>query len=199
MINLIIGKIIEINTTNLCILTNNNIGYEIDTTTTTLAKLQINNEVTLWTYLIVREDAHILCGFLSKNERDTFKTLIKVSGIGLRMALAMLTVMTPNELAAAVVSGDDTRLTAIPGVGKKTAQRLIIELKDKLHNVAMAPASNINNNTSEQFILLEAERALISLGYKEKEAQNAIKLAKEAGAVELEPLIRLGLKNLAGL
>jgi Holliday junction DNA helicase RuvA len=111
----------------------NGVGYEVDVPMTTFYQLPaLGQKTTLFTHLVVREDAHLLFGFASKEERQTFRQLIKVSGIGAKIALAILSGMTADELAVAIASEDIKRLSAVPGIGKKTAERLVLELRGKL-------------------------------------------------------------------
>lgn len=188
MISIITGTIKAVETNAVHVLTNSGLGYEIAMPLPSLHQMSLDETVTLWTALVVREEAQLLCGFLSKHERDTFQILIKISGVGLKMALAILSDLPPNELSLVVAEGDEGRLTNIAGVGKKTAQRLLIELNGKL----VATPSNSTTDKSQ-----EAEMALVSLGYKPKEVASAIKTAKGAGLQSTDELIRAGLKMLA--
>ncbi|MBI3144417.1 MAG: Holliday junction branch migration protein RuvA, partial [Pseudogulbenkiania sp.] len=109
------------------------VGYEVDVPMSTFYQLPaLGDKTTLYTHLVVREDAHLLFGFASKGERETFRQLIKVSGIGARIALAILSGLSADELALAVASEDLKRLSSVPGIGKKTAERLVLELRGKL-------------------------------------------------------------------
>ncbi|MES2564452.1 MAG: Holliday junction branch migration protein RuvA, partial [Pseudomonadota bacterium] len=125
--------------------------------------------VSLLTHLIVREDAHQLYGFASEGERALFRKLLKISGVGARMALAVLSGMSVSDLRQAVSAQDSARLTRIPGVGKKTADRLILELKDKLDFAVVAVTSS-SANASNDIV-----HALLALGYNDREAQFAVK------------------------
>jgi holliday junction DNA helicase RuvA len=153
------------------------IGYEISSPMTTIYDLPpVGGTVTLFTHLLVKEDSHTLYGFIDKNERALFRVLIKVNGIGPKMALAVLSSMSAEELIGNVQDSDVSALTRIPGVGKKTAERLIIELRDKLGQAAKtdlfsAPAVLRQVQADPR---QEAEAALISLGYKPQEAAKAI-------------------------
>jgi Holliday junction DNA helicase RuvA len=137
----------------------------------------------------VREDAHLLFGFASGGEREAFKQLLKISGIGARTALAVLSGMTVEELRQAVAAQDSARLTRVPGIGKKTAERLLLELRDKLEPGPAAPAG------SPQSMRSDALNALVSLGYNEKEAAAA--LAKLAADLSTAEAIRQALKLLS--
>ena len=151
------------------------IGYDIDVPMSTFYNLpRIGEKVSLHTHLVVREDAHLLYGFGTEAERATFRQLLKVSGVGPKVALAVLSGMSVNDLAEAVTMQESGRLTKVPGIGKKTAERLLLELKDKLKvdvRVAVGAVGGIAPALSNADIL----NALISLGYNEKEALYAIK------------------------
>jgi len=169
------------------------VGYEIDVPMSTFYNLpKIGEKVALFTQLIVREDAHLLYGFGTETERATFKQLLKVSGVGPKVGLAVLSGMSVNDLAEAVATQESGRLTKVPGIGKKTAERLLLELKDKLKvdvRIAVGGAPAIASSASD--IL----NALMSLGYNEKEALYAIKqLSKD---VTVSDGIRQALKLLS--
>lgn len=149
----------------------NGVGYEIDVPMSTFYHLPATGEkVTLHTQLIVREDAHLLYGFGSEAERATFRQLLKVSGVGPKVALAVLSGLSVNDLAVAVATQDTAMLVRVPGIGKKTAERLLLELKDKL--VAALPASAPGAAASKGNDVLNA---LLALGYNDREALSAIK------------------------
>jgi Holliday junction DNA helicase RuvA len=156
------------------------VGYEVEVPMSTFYNLPVTGErVTLLTHLVVREDAHLLYGFGSDGERRAFRQLLKISGVGARTALAVLSGLSVGELAEAVTLQETGRLTRIPGIGKKTAERLLLELKDKL-GVELAAASAPNRAAPASSDVL---RALLSLGYSEKEAVGAVKLVPEGLAV----------------
>lgn len=166
------------------------VGYELDVPMSTLYQLPATGaEVTLLTHLIVREDAHQLYGFATEGERVLFRKLLKISGVGARMALAVLSGMSVSDLRQAVSAQDSARLTRIPGVGKKTAERLILELKDKLDIEVIAVTSQTANAGSD------IVHALLALGYSDREAQFAIKHLD--GAVSVTDGIRQALKVLS--
>ena len=171
MIGRIAGILLEKNPPHLLV-DCNGVGYEIDVPMSTFYNLpQAGERVVLLTQLIVREDAHLLYGFLTQQERATFRELLKISGIGARMALAVLSGMSVQELAQAVTMQDAARLTRLPGIGKKTAERLLLELKGKLGADldALAGAASPSDHATD--IL----NALLALGYSEKEGLAAIK------------------------
>ena len=153
------------------------VGYEIDVPMSTFYNLPgIGEKVSLHTQLIVREDAHLLFGFGSDEERQTFRQLLKVSGIGAKTALSVLSGMSVADLAHAVATQDAARIVKVPGIGKKTAERLLLELKDKLGAVAVTIPTAGAAPSGETDIL----NALLALGYNDKEASWAVKqLPKE--------------------
>lgn len=176
MIAMIEGVVKDLSATSACIMTVCGVGYDIELTTSDICTLEIGQSVSLWTHLLVREEAHLLCGFLHKADRHTFKTLIKVSGVGAKMALSILSVLPQDKLACAIEQGDEMALTRVAGVGKKTAQRLILELKGKLHSSSMPIGVNV--------FVDEVLLALLSLGYKEKEAKDALALCQNAQSTQ---------------
>lgn len=167
----------------------NGVGYDIEVSMSTLYDLpDIGSKVTLLTHLVVREDAHLLFGFANAEERQAFRELVKVSGIGARTALAVLSGLSVADLAQAVTLQETARLTRVPGIGKKTAERLLLELKGKLgadHVTSSAAGSH------ETDIL----QALTALGYSDKESLAAIKTLP--AGVDVSEGIRVALKALA--
>jgi Holliday junction DNA helicase RuvA len=169
----------------------NGVGYEVQVPMSTFYNLpELGAKVTLLTQFIVREDAQLLYGFLSAVERESFRELIKITGVGPRIALAVLSGLSTNELAQAVAAQEAGRLVKVPGIGKKTAERLLLELKGKLAP-ALGAAGVVVANDAQTDIL----QALIALGYSDKEAQAALK-ALPADASVSEG-IKLALKALA--
>ena len=166
------------------------VGYELDVPMSTLYQLPATGaDVALFTHLIVREDAHHLYGFATENERAVFRKLLKISGVGARIALAVLSGMSVADLKQAVSQQDSGRMTRIPGIGKKTAERLLLELKDKLDVAVVTVQSEAGTAGSDVM------NALLSLGYSDKEAQFAIRNL-EAGLSVTEG-IRQALKVLS--
>ena len=146
------------------------VGYEVDVPMSSFYNLPaIGERVTLLTHLVVREDAQLLYGFLTHNERSTFRLLVKISGIGPRTALAILSGLSASELAQAVSLQESGRLIKVPGIGKKTAERLLLELKGKLGDALAVPATAARGNQND--IL----QALLALGYNDREAAAALK------------------------
>jgi Holliday junction DNA helicase RuvA len=171
------------------------VGYEIDVSMSTLYGLpKLNQMVTLLTHFQVREDAQQLFGFATENERIAFRALIKISGVGSRTALALLSGMSVSELVQAIAAQETIRLTQVPGIGKKTAERLLLELKGKL---GPDLGIGIDGSGSSSVALANSEvlQALLSLGYSEKEALFALKQIPPDTSVSEG--IRLGLKSLS--
>jgi Holliday junction DNA helicase RuvA len=168
------------------------VGYEIDVPMSTLYQLpETNQKITLLTHFQVREDAQQLFGFATETEREAFRQLIKISGVGSRTALAVLSGMSVNELAQAIAMQEAGRLTQVPGIGKKTAERLCLELKGKL-----APDLGIVGGKPQAIeASSEVLQALLALGYSEKEAHLALKQIPPDTTVS--DGIRMGLKYLS--
>jgi len=167
------------------------VGYEVQVPMSTFYNLpELGAKVTLLTQFIVREDAQLLFGFLTAGERESFRELIKISGVGPRIALALLSGLNTEELASAVAAQDASRLVKVPGVGKKTAERLLLELKGKLAPVLTTPGWTAPGDTQGDIL-----QALIALGYSDKEAQAALK--QLPADVSVSEGIRLALKSLA--
>ncbi len=148
------------------------IGYEIDVPMSTFYDLPaIGVQAMLYTHLVIREDMHLLFGFATESERQTFRQLIKISGVGARTALALLSGLSVPDLYRAVEDQDSTRLIRVPGIGKKTAERLLLELRDKLSTTGINLDQRSSKPTNDSDIL----NALLSLGYNDREADWAIK------------------------
>jgi Holliday junction DNA helicase RuvA len=166
------------------------VGYEVDVPMSTFYNLPaLGERVTLLTHFVVREDAQVLFGFLTASERSTFRQLVKVSGVGPRMALSILSGLSVSELAQAISLQETARLVRVPGIGKKTAERLLLELKGKLGPDLALPAQV---STAAQADILQA---LLALGYNDREAAAALKgLPADVGVSDG---IKLALKSLA--
>jgi len=169
----------------------NGVGYEVDVPMSTFYNLPgVGERVTLLTHFVVREDAQILYGFASPGERDTFRELIKIAGVGPRTALSVLSGMSVADIAQAITAQDSGRLVKVPGIGKKTAERLLLELKGKLGADLGMPGVAARTEEGADIV-----QALVALGYSDKEATAALKaLPKDVGVSEG---IRLALKALA--
>jgi holliday junction DNA helicase RuvA len=169
------------------------VGYEIDVPMSTFYLLpKTGDKVALFTHMVVREDAQLLYGFATDTERVTFRTLLKVSGVGPKVALAVLSGMSVNDLAEAVATQESGRLTKVPGIGKKTAERLLLELKDKLKvDVRISVGGDVAKTSHTADVL----NALIGLGYSEREALAAVKLLP--ADVSVSDGIRQALRSLS--
>lgn len=198
MIGCLIGEVFALEAPTV-LLNVNGVGYEIDTPLSTFCQLQKGQKVTLWTHLVVREDAHQLYGFSDAKEKIIFRTLLKVNGVGPKMALGILSTLSVDMLIHTVEHGDVKTLVKVPGVGTKTAERLMIELRDRFKAFSTTTVSNNTASTQIQFTgnsaVAEAEAALQSLGYKPLEAQKLIQAVK-ADFTEASDIIRAALKSL---
>ena len=191
MIGRLTGTLVEKNPPQL-LLDVQGVAYEVDVPMSTFYNLPATGErVALYTHLVVREDAHLLFGFGTEQERRAFRQLLKISGVGARTALSVLSGLSVAELAQAVTMQDTGRLTKIPGIGKKTAERLLLELKDKL-GVEVTSAVGVHRRAPAMSDVLNA---LLSLGYSDKEAVAAVMELPEGVAVA--DGIRQALKLLA--
>jgi holliday junction DNA helicase RuvA len=199
MIGQLKGKILEKQPPQL-LLDVNGVGYEIDAPMSTFYRLpDIGQDVILLTHLTVREDAHHLFGFYTKQEKLLFRTLLKVNGVGPRLALTILSSVEPDEFVRSIVNNDTANLIRVPGVGKKTAERLIIEMRDKLagwESASSMDASLLKTSTTpgRHQTLQDAISALIALGYKPQEASRAVAKVDD-GAMSSEELIRHALRE----
>ena len=172
----------------------NGVGYEAEAPMTTIYALpEVGAEVALHTHLIAREDAHLLFAFASEAERSLFRSLLRVNGVGAKMALAILSGIEADEFYHCVQAGDAERLVKVPGVGKKTAERLIMEMRDRLRDWQTAAPPSQAAPVGAASAVDEAVRALIALGYKPQEASRFV-LAVAAEGTSSETLIREALK-----
>lgn len=179
------------------VIENNGIGYSVLSSGNVTSKLSLHDNTVIYTYLHVREDGINLFGFLSQDEISVFKMLISVSGIGPKGALAIMTVLTVDELRIAVLSEDYKAISKANGVGTKTAQRVVIELKDKfkLDDVLTGLSDQTDlPDTGSNDIITETAMALTSLGYSNVEALRAIKKVKDADKMSVEELLKASLK-----
>ena len=178
------------------------VGYELQVPMTTLFQLpELGTELTLVTHFVVRDDAQLLYGFIDENDRVLFRELIKVNGVGPKLALTILSGMDASSFARCVQRDDISSLVALPGVGKKTAERLLIEMRDKLKDW-FAPGAEIADEGSAGSIVAtasdrvaDAEGALIALGYKPAEASKMVAAVNDDGVTDSEDLIRRALKS----
>lgn len=178
------------------------VGYEVEVTTATAANLAAAERsvpVTLHTHLIAREDAQTLYGFANAGERDLFRALIKVAGVGPRLGMALLSTISPAEFSAALATGNVAAITRVPGIGKRTAERLVVELRDK----ADALAVSANGGGAPQDPVAEAVQALLALGYRDGEATAAVAAAQQTLAEQnveapsVEQILHAALKGKA--
>ncbi|ELC8464344.1 Holliday junction branch migration protein RuvA [Clostridium perfringens] len=178
----------------------NNIGYKIFTSGNTMSNMpKVGDEVLLYLEQIVREDFIGLYGFTTREELEMFKLLLSINGVGAKAALSLLSISTVNNLKYAIMMGDEKHITRAPGIGKKTAQRIILELKDKLKPDELTSEEGqliegINDNYDYSFNINETLSALMALGYTEKEAQKA--LEKVDKTLSIENMIKESLKLL---
>lgn len=199
MIGSLRGKIIKKNPPQI-LLEVQGVGYEIETPMSTFYHLTGDEkEIFLYTHLVVREDAHLLFGFYHERERVLFRHLIKVSGVGPKVALAILSGADPDSFIRSILDNDTSSLTRIPGVGKKTAERLVIEMRDKLSAFGepnLSVGILLPNGEAAGSEITDAISALVSLGYKPDQARRAVTNAP-AGCVTSESLIKYALKAMA--
>lgn len=185
----------------------NGVGYELQASMTTFYQLpEVEGRVCLYTQLIVREDAHTLYGFHDLSERELFRALIKVNSVGPKLALTILSSASPDEFAQTVLQEDANRLGKIPGIGKKTAERLIIELRDKITQgfdisktltVLDSNAARASVLTNQHSSRLDAISALVNLGYSQSEANRAIAAIMDIDQLNSDIIIKTALKSLA--
>ncbi|MFL3654975.1 MAG: Holliday junction branch migration protein RuvA [Halioglobus sp.] len=178
------------------------VGYELQVPMTTLFQLpELDTEVSLVTHFVVREDAQLLYGFIDDRDRSLFRELIKVSGVGPKLALTILSGMDAQSFAHCVQRDDISSLTALPGVGKKTAERLLIEMRDKLKDWLVRADEQGDERRGASLdpftdIIADAEGALITLGYKPQEASRMVAVVNDDSVVSSEELIRRALKSM---
>lgn len=176
------------------------VAYEVEAPLSTFYKLPaLGQNLSLWIHMVVREDAQLLYGFFDREERTLFRTLIKVNGVGPKMALGLLSGIEPDAFVRCIEHGDVSTLTKVPGVGKKTAERLVIEMRDRLKE--LSPVAVVKGETArlklnvEASATEEAESALVALGYKSADAQKAINAVKNEHETA-EELLRAALKRM---
>lgn len=198
MFNYIYGKLVSKNPTNI-VVDVNGVGYQLNISLNTFQKLpEIESDVKVFTILIPREDSIQLYGFYDEDEKFMFDQLLSISGIGPKVAQSILSGISPDELREFIVQGNSLALTHIPGVGKKTAERMIVELKDKLTKIS--PPEKIISKDVED-IRIQAYQALITLGYQKQVAEKAIRVAlneinSNNEELTIENLIKKSLKEL---
>lgn len=200
MIGQIFGTLLEKQPPTLLLRTQG-LGYEIDAPMSTFYRLpEPGQELTLYTHLVVREDAHHLFGFYTKQERTLFRTLLKVNGVGPRLALTILSSIEAEEFVRCVLNQETAKLVCLPGIGKKTAERLIMEMRDRLKDwspdLTLSTHGATSTQPSRHSALQDAISALIALGYKPQEATRAVSKVDE-GNLTSEEIIRRALREVA--
>jgi holliday junction DNA helicase RuvA len=194
MIGRIEGQFVELSD-NIILLAVGGVGYEIEVSSNVLAALPLRDgALRLYTHFVVREDAQQLYGFASRSERDLFRVLLRTTGFGPKLALAVVSSVTLAELNGAVHGNDVDALLRVPGIGRKKAERLLLELKGKLPEAPVQPSPGVARAGSGAII--DAERALVSLGYRPAEASRLIAVIK-GEAETTEELVRAALRHLA--
>lgn len=198
MIGRLIGKLV-IKKAPLIMIDCNGVGYDVEVSMTTFYQLpELNESVSVWTHLQIKDDQHALIGFATEQERKLFRQLIKINGVGVKMALTILSGMSEMEFSQSILASDVAALTRLPGVGKKTAERLIIELRDKIETLtqdshsgsALLSLQNGQNNS-----VSEAIEALQALGYKPADASKMVKLIAKPD-LDAEALIKAALQSM---
>ena len=193
MITHIRGKLVEKNPT-YAIVECNGVGYFLNISLNTFSKIPDSEAVLLYTHLSIREDAHTLFGFADKTEREIFKLLISVSGVGPSIARTMLSSMTTDQIQQAIASEDVATIQSVKGIGGKTAQRVIVDLKDKILKTYELSEDSVNSNNT---IKEEALSALEVLGFSRKQVDKIIqRIIQESPDISLENIIKQALKNL---
>lgn len=193
MITHLRGKLVEKNPTFL-VIECNGVGYFVNISLHTLSKVSDAENIQLYTHLQVKEDSHTLFGFAEKSEREIFRLLISVSGIGSSIARTMLSSLSPAQVRDAIAGGDVATIQSVKGIGAKTAQRVILDLKDKVLKIYdIDEVSTSSNNTNKE----EALSALEVLGFVRKQAEKTVdKVVSQDPALSVENIIKLALKNL---
>lgn len=193
MITHIQGRLVEKNPTDV-VIDCNGIGYFINISLHTFSHIPTSENVKLFTHLQVREDAHVLYGFSSIIEREIFRLLISVSGVGASIARTMLSSLNPEQVKEAIASNDLATIQSVKGIGSKTAQRVVLDLKDKILKVyGLDDVSTVSNNTNKN----EALSALETLGFVRKQAEKVCdKIYSQDPQASVETIIKLALKNL---
>lgn len=179
----------------------NGVGYELEAPMSTFYDLPaLGEQVTLFTHLAVREDAHVLYGFFSDSERTLFRTLLRISGVGAKLGLAILSGMNAEEFARCVQNDDTAALVRIPGIGKRTAERLVVEMRDRLDKLDLGGAVPLRPGvvapTTSSSSVADAVDALVALGYKPAEASRMVRAIDSEG-LQSEQIIRAALKSVA--
>lgn len=193
------GKLTQLFPTHVVVESINGVGYEIQTPNSYRFQKYLEKELVIYTSLIVREDAQLLYGFINEEEKDMFLSLIKVTGIGPKSALAILATSTPNEVKMAIENENDAYLTKFPGIGKKTARQIVLDLKGKVQitreTTETLLSMNEENSNSEN-LAKEALLALEALGYSKREISKVEKVLNKSTFDSVDEAVKLGLKTL---
>lgn len=193
------GKLTQLFPTHVVVESTNGVGYEIQTPNSYRFQKYLEKEIVIYTSLIVREDAQLLYGFINEEEKDMFLSLIKVTGIGPKSALAILATSTPNEVKMAIENENDAYLTKFPGIGKKTARQIVLDLKGKVQitNETTETLLSINEeNSNNEKLVKEALLALEALGYSKREISKVEKVLNKSTFDSVDEAVKLGLKTL---
>lgn len=177
----------------------NGVGYEIQTPNSYRFQKYLDKEVQIFTSLIVREDAQLLYGFINEEEKDMFLSLIKVTGIGPKSALAILATSTPNEVKQAIENENDAYLTKFPGIGKKTARQIVLDLKGKVQITEENTETLLNvmnESNANESMIKEAMLALEALGYSKRELSKVEKVLKQSNMESVDEAVKIGLQTL---
>lgn len=196
MISYLKGKLIQKDPTHV-VIDVNGVGYHLNISVQTFAEIKDKDSAQVHTHLAIREDAHVLYGFSTESERKLFQQLISVSGVGPSTAIIMLSYMSSEELRQAIAREDAVTLQRIKGIGGKTAQRVIIELKDKVRKEQYEDTSNLISGTPHNTLRQEALSALLTLGITRSAAEKSVDtvLKKSGNTITLEDLVKQALKN----
>lgn len=193
------GKLTQLFPTHVVVESTNGVGYEIQTPNSYRFQKYLEKELVIYTSLIVREDAQLLYGFINEEEKDMFLSLIKVTGIGPKSALAILATSTPNEVKIAIENENDVYLTKFPGIGKKTARQIVLDLKGKVQITSETTETllSINEeNSNNEKLVKEALLALEALGYSKREISKVEKVLNKSTFDSVDEAVKLGLKTL---
>lgn len=189
--------IIEYIDVDKIVVNNNGVGYNVFMPASQIDTLNVDETVRVFTYLNVREDAMQLFGFLTRDDLEVFKLLITVNGIGPKGGLAVLSTITTDDLRVAVISEDAKAISKAPGIGAKTAQKVIIELKDKLNlEDVLETKSDVNFQVNDNNSMSEAVMALVALGYSQADAYRAVKSIDNIEELDVENVIKMALKKI---
>lgn len=191
------GKLTALHPTHIVVETTSGIGYEIQTPNSYRFQKHVDHPVKVYTSLIVREDAQLLYGFIDQEEKDMFLSLIKVTGIGPKSALAILAASTPNEVKRAIENENDAYLTQFPGIGKKTARQIVLDLKGKVVVTEEVSEGLLDLTTAhDAHAVQEALLALEALGYSKRELKKVEKAMQQQAFNDVDEAIKFGLKQL---